>query len=189
MYKRNSRRWKGILYAMILVLILPSVSVALAMGEVPTVEEGAPPLAITLHPDDAKIRNFERWRPSWVNRQNLYNWYRARADFNGNRALFWASGLSVVERRGRIVDDAVQGRVLRVKYPSGKFRSKDSGVSFPWILRGKYEELNLTYRVRFQEGFQFVTSGKLPGLCGGLDEIAVFDRVLSAEEIKKLAVR
>ena len=127
-----------------------------------------------MEPDDAWIRNFERWNPTWTNPGNYYNWYRVRKDFNGERLLFWASGLSFLEQRGKIVNDSVQGKVLRVKYPSGKYGSKDSGVAFPWILKGKYEELNLSYRVKFQEGFQFTTSGKLPGLCGATDEIGCF---------------
>jgi hypothetical protein len=127
-----------------------------------------------LDPDDAKIRNFERWNSSWTNPGNYYTWYRARKDFNGERVFFWASGLSIFEQRGKIVNDPVQGKILRVKYPSGKYGSKDSGVAFPWILKGKYEELTLSYRVKFQDGFQFTTSGKLPGLCGATDEIGCF---------------
>ena len=79
---------------------------------------------------------------------NYYYWYRARKDFNGERVLFWASGLSMLEKRGKIENAPVQGKVLRVKYPSGKYGSKDSGVAFPWIFQGKYDELTLTYRVR-----------------------------------------
>jgi hypothetical protein len=128
----------------------------------------------SMDPDDSQIRDFERWGPSWTNPRNYYDWYRARKDFNGERLLFWASGLSLLEQRGKIVNDPVQGKVLRVKYPSGKYGSKDSGVAFPWILSGKYEELVLSYRVKFQEHFQFTTSGKLPGLCGATDEIGCF---------------
>jgi hypothetical protein len=166
---------KKVLFVVLLTMIFSiSSTTALGMETLTQTEEGPVPQIPTLHPDDAKIRNFERWKPTWTNRGNYYNWYRARKDFNGDRILFWASGLSIFEKRGKIVSDPLQGKVLRVKYPAGKFRSKDSGVTFPWILRGKYEELTLSYKVKFQADFQFVTSGKLPGLCGATDEIGCF---------------
>jgi hypothetical protein len=136
---------------------------------------GGPPLhAQVLPPDDAWVRTFERWRPDLLNPRNEYTWLRARSDFNGWRPLFWAAGLSVLERRGRIVSTAEQGRVLRVTYPAGKFGSAESGVSFPWLLSGRYEELLLSYRVRFDEGFLFTTTGKLPGVCGANDDLGCY---------------
>jgi hypothetical protein len=132
------------------------------------------PPAPSTHPDDRWIRDFERWSASFFNPGNHYTWWRARSDFNGWRPLFWASGLSFLERRGRIVHDGQGGNVLQVKYPEAKFGSRDSGVSFPWLLKGKYEALHLTYRVKFEPGFQFTTSGKLPGLCGANDDLGCF---------------
>jgi len=168
-------RGKKILFVLLFTLLFSiSSTTALGMESISNLDEGPAPQVPTLHPDDAKVRNFERWNPTWTNRGNYYNWYRARKDFNGERVLFWASGLSVFEKRGKIENDLVQGKVLRVKYPSGKFGSKYSGVVFPWILRSKYDELTLSYRVKFQDGFQFTTSGKLPGLCGATDEIGCF---------------
>lgn len=127
-----------------------------------------------LHGDDAWRRDFERWRPNFFNRGNYYIWPRARDDFNGHRWLFYAIGLSIFERRGRIVSDAGTGRALRVKYPAGKYGARDSGVTFPWSLRGSYEELTLEYRVKFADNFRFTTSGKLPGLCGANDRLGCF---------------
>ncbi len=135
---------------------------------------GATVQAQPLHGDDVWTRTFERWRPNFFNPGNYYTWSRARTDFNGWRPLFWASGLSVLEKRGRIVGAAERGNVLRVKYPAGKFGSADSGVSFPWLLRGRYQELTLRYRVRFEDGFLFTTSGKLPGICGANDDLGCF---------------
>jgi len=166
---------KRITWVVILSLIITLNSTpALGMQEIGRRDTWSETAVPVLHSDDSWMRNFERWNPTWTNRGNYYNWYRARKDFNGERVLFWASGLSVLEQRGKIVNDPVQGKVLRVKYPTGKYGSKDSGVAFPWILRGKYEELTLTYRVKFESGFQFTTSGKLPGLCGAVDEIGCF---------------
>jgi hypothetical protein len=154
-----------LLLGMALIMALPAAETAFAaMGVGRT----------TLANGDKGIRDFERWSSSFFNPDNLYTWYRARADFNGNRALFWASGLSIFERRGRIVTTAEQGKALRVTYPAGKFGSRDSGASFPWILEGAYEDLHLTYRVKFGEGFLYTTSGKLPGLCGATDELGCF---------------
>ncbi|HSG82104.1 MAG TPA: hypothetical protein VLC48_07635 [Gemmatimonadota bacterium] len=120
--------------------------------------------------DDAWLRDFERWGPSFFNPSNYYYWPRARDDFNGHRLTFYAYGLSIFERRGRIVSDALQGRTLRAKYPAGGVGTSHSGVTFTWHLRGEYEELELSYRLKFQDDFQFTTSGKLPGLCGANDD-------------------
>ena len=168
-------RGRKVFWIFVLCLLFASNSVpAMGLEEGVNLNTEVPTQFINLHPDDAKIRNFERWNPTWLNSGNYYNWYRVRKDFNGDRVLFWASGLSALEKRGKIVNDSSQGKVLRVKYPSGKYGSKDSGVAFPWILKGKYEDLTLSYRVKFQDGFQFTTSGKLPGLCGATDEIGCF---------------
>lgn len=136
----------------------------------------SPPLtaAATLHPADAWRRDFTPWRPSFFNPANSYTWSRARSDFNGWRPLFWASGLSLLERRGRIVADGAQGNALRITYPASRFGSAESGAAFPWLLGGRYEELSLQYRVKFEDGFLFTTSGKLPGLCGANDDLGCF---------------
>lgn len=161
--KRNRRRRNcTILFSLALATSYPAGSTLFAGGEA------------VIHPLDAATRDFERWKPNFFNRQNYYFWPRARADFNGQRALFWAAGLSPFEKRGRIVETPEQGRVLRVKYPAGKFGTRDSGVAFPWLLHGRYPELHLSYRVQFDENFQFTTSGKLPGLCGANDDLGCF---------------
>jgi hypothetical protein len=127
-----------------------------------------------LQRDDAWTRTFERWRPDFLNPGNDYTWFRARSDFGGWRPLFWASGLSVLERRGRIVSAPGRRNVLRVRYPAGRYGSAESGVSFPWLLEGRYQELTLRYLVRFEDGFQFTTSGKLPGICGANDDLGCY---------------
>jgi len=154
-----------------LILLLPVLPTWAADVDPPPVVDVDPsPAPIQkLHPDDAKIRTFERWSSSWYNPKNLYNWTRAREDFNGYRFNFWAAGLSIAEQRARVIKTAEQGKVLQVKYPAGGVGTKESGVAFPWVLKCGYRELNLSYRVRFEPGFDFVTSGKLPGLCGATD--------------------
>jgi len=146
----------------------------------PSGRPGGPPQELSiqavqaLDPDDARVRDFERWRPNFFNRRNWYTWPRARDDFNGHRLLFWAIGLSFLEQRARVVGDAAAGRVLRIKYPAHRYGARSSGASFPWIFRRGYEELQLEYRVKFEGGFRFTTSGKLPGLCGATDRIGCY---------------
>ncbi len=164
--------------AILVASALAGTACADPTGPTQRLEEAAsgPPLtaANTLHPADAWPRDFTPWRPSFFNPANYYTWSRARSDFNGWRLLFWASGLSLLERRGRIVADGAQGNVLRITYPAGKFGSAESGTAFPWLLGGRYEELALQYRVKFEGGFLFTTSGKLPGLCGANDDLGCF---------------
>lgn len=87
-----------------------------------------------------------------------------------NLAADWNSPSSndgVDEGRVSITDDAdaYGGRSLVVTYPEGE--SNRGKSQWRLDLQGEYDELFLSYRVRFDEGFDFVRGGKLPGLCGG----------------------
>ena len=61
--------------------------------------------------------------------------------------------------------DAFGNKSLVVMYEEGE----TTGSKSQWKLDldAGYEELFLTYRMRFDEGFDFVRGGKLPGLIGG----------------------
>ncbi|NUP04566.1 MAG: hypothetical protein HOW73_00715 [Polyangiaceae bacterium] len=76
----------------------------------------------------------------------------------------WNDGLD--QGRASIVDDGGE-RFLRVTYPANEYGPGDGGVQFKVPLNDSYEELHLSYRVRFGDNFQFVKGGKLPGLVGG----------------------
>lgn len=73
----------------------------------------------------------------------------------------------VDEGRVSIADDAdaYGAKSLVVTYPEGE--SNQGKSQWRLDLKGGYEELFLSYRIRFDEGFDFVRGGKLPGLCGG----------------------
>ncbi len=90
-----------------------------------------------------------------------------RVDFNG---LNWSNGLD--QGRGRIVENAAgnAGKSLQVMYPEGQTGASNSsggGIQFKCDLGGNYEAAYAKYRIMFQDGFEFVKGGKLPGLCGG----------------------
>ena len=84
------------------------------------------------------------------------------ADFSGIPS--WNNGLDA--GRATIVDEAGE-KFLRVAYVGAAFGPTDNGVQFLVPLSGTFEELYLSYRVRFASGFEFVKGGKLPGLVGG----------------------
>lgn len=80
-----------------------------------------------------------------------------------------------VEANVALLDDAATGLAepgLRVRYPAGTSSPGDAdegGAGFysaPDALAGA-ERACLTYRVRFEPGFDFIKGGKLPGLYGG----------------------
>ena len=74
----------------------------------------------------------------------------------------------VDEGRVSIVNDG-GSKVVAVSYPEGLFGSSDSATGAQWILDfdAGYEAVEIEYRVKFGEGFDFVRGGKLPGLRGG----------------------
>jgi hypothetical protein len=76
----------------------------------------------------------------------------------------WENGVS--EGRVEIVDGpkALEGRSMRVRYPAGRH---GDGAKWRLEFEQPYEELYLSYWVRFDDNFNFVRGGKLPGFCGG----------------------
>jgi len=85
------------------------------------------------------------------------------ADFNNPP---WDDGV----REGRISivtgADAFggSGASLAVSYPAGEHGTKETGGQWKAFLPEKVEEAYLSYRVKFENGFDFVRGGKLPGL-------------------------
>ncbi len=73
--------------------------------------------------------------------------------------------VSIVDTGGR------HGNAMQVTYPAGRYGAAGataflSDVQFGMLLPKSYEELYIAYDIRFEEGFDFVKGGKLPGLCG-----------------------
>ena len=85
-------------------------------------------------------------------------------DWAGRR---WVIGLDA--GRAEIVDGtaAYAGRSLRLKYPEGTYGSREQAIHARIALPRSYDEIHLSYRVRFGDGFDFVRGGVLPGLLGG----------------------
>jgi hypothetical protein len=80
--------------------------------------------------------------------------------------MIWAqpyNRVNVIEEDGN--------RFLRVNYPQGGVGPKESGaqwkVDFKEAFGTTYDELYVSYKVRFVNGFDPVYGGKLPGMLGG----------------------
>jgi len=91
-----------------------------------------------------------------------YSQTMASEDFAGKAT--WNNGMD--QGRSTIVDEAGQ-RFLRVTYAAGVYGPDAGGVQFLIPLSSSFDELYLSYRVRFASDFDFVRGGKLPGLVGG----------------------
>ena len=65
------------------------------------------------------------------------------------------------------------GPVLQVTYAAGSFGDSGGGSQFFSVFNGSIspQTMLLSYEVAFDQGFQFVKGGKLPGLRGGLDTV------------------
>lgn len=93
--------------------------------------------------------------------------YRAshlEADWNDPE---WEDG--VAEKRVKIEQgwQAYGQSSLAIKYPTGKYGTKNTGAQWVMELDDVYEDVMLSYSVKFKKGFDFVKGGKLPGLAGG----------------------
>lgn len=81
----------------------------------------------------------------------------------------WANGPD----EGRLAVDeeisiAAGGKAIRVLYPQGGQQSGNSGAQWFIDIGGEYEDLYMSYWVRFDEDFDFVLGGKLPGFGGAV---------------------
>ena len=81
----------------------------------------------------------------------------------------WHIGLA--EGRAKIVQDPVKGKAMQVLFPANQFGSNGavaflSDLSFGVNFERSFEELYISYDVKFSDDFDFVRGGKLPGLCG-----------------------
>ncbi len=65
-----------------------------------------------------------------------------------------------------VVEDDGQGKVLRIAYPEGGVGPEQTGSQFVLKLPPA-DEYELSYKVLFEEGFDFRLGGKLPGLTSG----------------------
>jgi hypothetical protein len=62
-------------------------------------------------------------------------------------------------------------RWLRVDYVPGQIGPEKGGAGWRWPI-GKHKAAELHYTLRFGEDFDFVKGGKLPGLCGGPENVS-----------------
>ena len=81
----------------------------------------------------------------------------------------WHMGIR--EERVKIVQDAEKGKAMEVLFPAHQYGSKGAvgflnDLSFGVDFQRTFEELYVSYDVKFSENFEFVLGGKLPGLCG-----------------------
>jgi len=79
--------------------------------------------------------------------------------------------LGVYQGRTKIVNDSRKGQALEVTFPANEFGAAGasaflSDLAFGIGFEGHYDELYVSYDMKFAEGFDFVRGGKLPGLCG-----------------------
>jgi hypothetical protein len=60
---------------------------------------------------------------------------------------------------------------LRVNYAVGGIGPEQGGTGWRWPI-GKHKTAELQYTLRFNQDFDFVKGGKLPGLCGGPENVS-----------------
>jgi len=62
-------------------------------------------------------------------------------------------------------------KCLRVNYAVGGIGPEKGGAGWRWPI-GKHESAELHYTLQFSKGFDFVKGGKLPGFCGGPENVS-----------------
>jgi len=89
-----------------------------------------------------------------------------------NLRLNWNNPIKsngVINGRTTVIEDEENrgNKILRVLYPAGRYRSRESGAQWKMNLGGQYNDLYCSYKIKFPKGFDFVKGGKLPGFAGG----------------------
>lgn len=73
---------------------------------------------------------------------------------------------------GRVVVGEEGGKKwLRVNFAVGQIGPEQGGAGWRWPF-GRQEQAELRYTLRFSPDFDFVKGGKLPGLCGGPENVS-----------------
>lgn len=75
----------------------------------------------------------------------------------------------VSDGRCEIVGDALKW--LRVNFAVGKIGPEEGGAGWRMPF-GRHEAAEMSYTLRFSKDFDFVKGGKLPGLCGGPENVS-----------------
>ena len=76
----------------------------------------------------------------------------------------WSGGVD----DGRVSVVEIDGNMaLAVRYPEGEYGTSQTGAQWKLMFDESYQQVRLTYRLRFVDPFDFVRGGKLPGLIGG----------------------
>jgi len=99
------------------------------------------------------------------NNVGLYDEQTMREDWNFGR-VGWFYGFN--ENRVHIIndDEALEGNSMSIIYPQGKIGGR-GGVTIYMDFPQSYEELYLSFWIKFKSDFDFVKGGKVPGLAGG----------------------
>ncbi len=106
------------------------------------------PLAITL-PGKQGPYTQERWKADWPG-----------CEFEGG----------IKEGRVSVMQHS-DTNWLRVNFSPGKIGPEEGGAGWRWPV-GRHEQAELRYTLRFSQDFDFVKGGKLPGLCGGPENVS-----------------
>lgn len=72
-------------------------------------------------------------------------------------------------KEGRVM--VTESKALRVNFAIGKIGPEEGGAGWRMPF-GKHESAELSYTLRFSKDFDFVKGGKLPGLCGGPENVS-----------------
>jgi len=80
----------------------------------------------------------------------------------------WEDG--VAQGRASLVDHGGRNW-LRINYNVGQIGPDKGGCAWRWPI-GKHDSAELRYTVWFSKDFDWVKGGKLPGLCGGPDNVS-----------------
>lgn len=121
--------------------------------------------------------------PALESRSDLvfYGGFETDLPGTGDWREVWGSPWSAPNRSGELSTvtgtAAIAGdKALRVDYPAGGVGPGETGTQWPirfadfnGAIPAGYDSLFLRYYVYFEEGFDFVKGGKLPGLMGGED--------------------
>lgn len=157
--------------AILLVMILGTMDLALAVGQIPVAS-----MAASFSLTTSTMMPFPSATQSASSASSFIasNWSLSKGQItNGDSNLAFVSDPFPSSPAPGATVSNTSGPVLQVTYPAGTYGSQNSGAQWYSLWNttdgSQFQSMLLSYELAFDSNFNWVQGGKLPGLRGGID--------------------
>lgn len=110
------------------------------------------------------------------------NWGVVNHNFYGKEDVSFTSSDPVGGSSSSSSNTTDDSGIIEVQYKAGSYAAKDDGAiggcefnAYPFGESASFDSALLSYQVAFDDGFDWVQGGKLPGIFGGIKSTIIID--------------